>query len=297
MALEPRLKRLLHALGSILAMSGVAFVLYRFWQSAGQIDWKSLGVSGWRTAAISLVVYGLAQVLLGAAWHEVMRHLRLPIGRLWSVRVYGLTQIAKYVPGNVFHFAGRQAIGMAWGLAGGTLLKSTAGEIALQCLAGVFFSFLVAPLVLPFPVWTGGAAFLPALAGGAWLLQRLFSAPIRRAFLLDVVFLAVSGTVFWVLLSLCAGGGLRLGWPTVCGAFILAWLAGLVVPGAPAGAGIREMILLFLFGQAVPESDLLMALVLSRAVTIGGDVVFYLFALGMGPLVSRSEKTKADLHT
>jgi uncharacterized membrane protein YeaQ/YmgE (transglycosylase-associated protein family) len=49
----------------------------------------------------------------------------------------------------------------------------------------------------------------------------------------------------------------------ICGAYVVAWLAGLLTPGAPA--------------------DLLTAIVLGRIVTVFGDVVFYLLAVCIRP--------------
>jgi uncharacterized membrane protein YbhN (UPF0104 family) len=61
-----------------------------------------------------------------------------------------------------------------------------------------------------------------------------------------------------------------------CGAFVVAWLVGLVTPGAPAGVGVRELVLMALLKGLVPEDDLLMAVLLSRVVTVGGDGLFFL---------------------
>lgn len=65
---------------------------------------------------------------------------------------------------------------------------------------------------------------------------------------------------------------------TICGAFIVAWLVGLVTPGAPAGIGVRELVLLGLLKGFASESDLLLAILLSRLITVGGDVLFFFFA-------------------
>jgi uncharacterized membrane protein YbhN (UPF0104 family) len=59
---------------------------------------------------------------------------------------------------------------------------------------------------------------------------------------------------------------------------VLAWLAGLVTPGAPAGMGVRELVLLFMLNGIVIEEDLLMAIVLSRIVTVMGDVLYFTVA-------------------
>jgi hypothetical protein len=58
----------------------------------------------------------------------------------------------------------------------------------------------------------------------------------------------------------------------------VAWLAGLLTPGAPAGVGVREIMLLFLLGTVVGRADLLLAAVLSRVITVTGDGGFFVWA-------------------
>ena len=65
------------------------------------------------------------------------------------------------------------------------------------------------------------------------------------------------------------------------GAYVLAWLAGLVTPGAPAGVGVRELVLLALLKGSVGQTELLLAVLLGRLVTVGGDVAFLGMALMM----------------
>jgi uncharacterized membrane protein YbhN (UPF0104 family) len=62
----------------------------------------------------------------------------------------------------------------------------------------------------------------------------------------------------------------------LCSAYVVAWLIGLVTPGAPAGVGVRELILVFLLQGLVGESELLLTVVLGRVVTVTGDFLFFL---------------------
>ena len=64
-------------------------------------------------------------------------------------------------------------------------------------------------------------------------------------------------------------------------AYVIAWLAGFLVPGSPAGLGVREVVLLYLLSGHYPESTLLILILASRIVTTFGDVLFYLAALAL----------------
>ncbi|MBR5999677.1 MAG: hypothetical protein IK089_00255 [Oxalobacter sp.] len=101
-----------------------------------------------------------------------------------------------------------------------------------------------------------------------------------RAFVWQTSFLLISGSVFVVLLNIISGpeAVFTKNSVTIGAAFIVAWLAGLVTPGAPAGVGVREVVLFFLLKTIASESDLLLSLLLSRIVTVFGDIWFYLAA-------------------
>ena len=279
------LKKLLYRLGSVLAVVGVGFMVVRLRDYAGSIDLSSFGAFVWWTLAFCAVLYGIAGFLMGNAWYCVLKHLSVPASAVWAMQVYGTSQLAKYIPGNIFHFAGRQALGMAQGLAALPLLRSTVWELFLQLTAGGFFIFLALPAYFQeISPLVAGCLFIPAVVTGVFILRRFAGPAIALAFCEDLVFLLISGLVFSVVLQMSTGGELPadLHRTTICGAFIVAWMVGFVTPGAPAGAGVRELVLLFLFSGRVPEAPLLIALVLGRGVTVGGDLIFYLLASGVG---------------
>jgi hypothetical protein len=94
-----------------------------------------------------------------------------------------------------------------------------------------------------------------------------------------------------VLLILAAEGSLDGRLAVACGgAYVVAWLAGLLTPGSPAGMGVREIALLALLGSRFAEADLLMAVVVSRGITLAGDVGFFAWAL-LGSLARRGRPT------
>ena len=95
-------------------------------------------------------------------------------------------------------------------------------------------------------------------------------------------FLLVSGLLFFATLQLLTPDtSLLHALPGICGAYIIAWLAGAITPGAPAGVGIREVVMFALLQAIVGQSELLVAIVLSRAITAGGDTLFYFYALSL----------------
>lgn len=63
-----------------------------------------------------------------------------------------------------------------------------------------------------------------------------------------------------------------------------------MMPGAPAGIGVRETVLVLLLGSYMIEADLLMAVLIGRIVTVFGDVIFFLAISIYGAIATSSKK-------
>ena len=282
MDLQPRLKRILHTASSVLALAGLLFVVVKIARHWTEIDISRLGPTLWAGLGIAVVAYGAANVLLARAWWHLLKELDVQAPWPTALWIYGVSQINKYIPGNIFHLAGRQALGIAAGWGARPLATSALWELILLAALGALFGTLAIPLF-----WS---PLLPLAAIALWagLLALLYVAlrkggvpGIAHAMCLQTCFLAMSGAVFLSVLLVTheATTNASLLLSAACGAYVLAWLAGLVTPGAPAGVGVREAVLLFLLKGLFAPSDLLVAVVLGRIVTASGDVLFYLSAL------------------
>ena len=277
--MRPSIKRYLHFLGGALGVAGIFFVAERLYRYADQVNLGRFSAMDWLLLALLACVYGAANLLLAVAWQRLLAFCDVPVSRHWAIRAYGMSQLAKYVPGNVFQFAGRQAIGMAAGIAGQPLLKSTLYELSVLATAGGLFGVLIVPLLWhAMPEWAALLCFGCLLAAVGWGLKRYLSSHLSAAWYLHVLFLAASGMVFWAVLWMVSPGHhLPASAATIFGAYVLAWLIGLVTPGAPAGVGVREAVLLFLLGKLIAPGDLVLAVVIGRMVTVVGDFMFFLF--------------------
>jgi hypothetical protein len=276
---RPVLKKGFHWFGSALAIVGVVFVgmhLHEFW---AEIDVARLDTQMWSGVAVFSLVYGVANLLLASAWWNLLDQFGVSVSRRWAIKTYGITQLAKYAPGNIFHLAGRQAMGMSAGFPGWPLAKSAVWELGLISVAGGMFSILALPRVLPmFTVTWATLVFICSVGTITLAVWRYCGKPAAIAFGKYCGFLAVTGFLFSGLICLLVNDMDRLPWIELGGAYILAWLVGLVTPGAPAGAGVRELALLFLLNGVVSEADLLLAVVLGRVITVVGDLGFFTFS-------------------
>lgn len=267
------------------------------------------GLLGWQATSVDLAlivlsigVYGLAGLLLSSAWcclnrlcgqgeHPGRRHARQ------CMVIYGTTQIAKYVPGNVFHFVGRHAAAVQAGVPHAVLACSATLEmIALLFSAGLLalFGLLIPDTgllgLLPFPLWMviaivlGGFVVMVFMA--PYLIRRL-KLPTREqsehahilrlisVALIHLLFFTISGLLMAAMMYAVVGsldGRMLI---LALSAYPLSWLAGYIIPGASAGIGVREAAMMLMLSTTVlPEQATLIA-ILMRVVTLLGDLFFY----------------------
>ena len=108
-------RRLGRVLGWLAVALAFGFIGARLWQGGAwdlirpRLELLLLATTG------GALIYGVAGFLLSAAWREILAAERPPGPALAYHAVYGRTQIAKYLPGNCFHFVGRQVLGRALG--------------------------------------------------------------------------------------------------------------------------------------------------------------------------------------
>ncbi|WP_322081996.1 hypothetical protein [Burkholderia sp. BCC1972] len=279
-----RERRWVHLAGSALGALGTLFVGAKLLEYSRQLSLDAFSVATWSAVASLSAGYGACGLLLALAWRQLLAHHGVARSRTWAIRTYGVSQLAKYTPGNIFHLAGRQAISIAAGIPAWPVAKSIGWELAVIASTAVPFALLAAPLRWPaIGVEPAVTAFAVVLAIAVWGIGTRWSPRVAQAVSLHATFLLVAGLIFSLLLAITSqhakidthGGAF---WLPVCGAYVIAWFAGLVTPGAPAGVGVREAVLYGLMHGVVGQADLITAIVFGRMVTVAGDLLFFIGA-------------------
>ena len=279
--LSDKSKKYFRWAGTGLSALAVIFVIVKLREYGNEIDVPLFVTMALPMSGLS-VVYGFASVLLALAWKDLLRHFDEPVDSRLAISIYGESQLAKYVPGNVFQFLGRQALGLEAGLPAWSLAKSAVWELGLLAVAGSTFVIVVLPTLYPgFPVSFALALFAVVVLTFTSICYRWSGHLIARTLIFYVVFLILTAFIFLTLLFLIVpantiSGSLLM---IFSGSYIVAWLLGFATPGAPAGIGIREVVLFALLSPFVREADLLAAIIFGRIVTVGGDILYFLFAL------------------
>lgn len=226
--------------------------------------------------ALSLAYAG-SLGLLACAWRLSFMGSDAP---RWgaAISVYGASILPKYLPGTVFQYVSRQALGQrfGWGqrgMAGASLIEIALHVVAPVLLLGVLAGVGLFSMPLLWAIGLGGAALAAIVV--LHLRRALMSASGPMA--LQLIFFSIS----LALAAACASlAGIDAPWAAAA-IFLVAWLIGFVIPGVPGGVGVREAALaILLVGVADPAQALLFA-GLTRLVTLAGDLLFALLALAL----------------
>lgn len=267
--------------GTLIAIFGFLFLLKRINFYCNQINFNTLKEKDYYILFLFIAIYCFSNFLLVKGWQYLLFNFgSTPSFRL-AFKIYGTSQLGKYIPGNIFQFAGRQSIAVKNGIKSSISLKSIGYELGLLASSGSLFVILIMPIY--FKTFSALLSvlffilFLFILLRGLIFLNNYF----YLSTIAYLVFLTISSLLFIGVLNMLNPRYNFCNWEIflVIGSFVVAWLVGFVTPGAPAGVGIREFILFFLLKNNFLESDLLAALIFSRVISIIGDLIFFLIAL------------------
>jgi glycosyltransferase 2 family protein len=221
-----------------------------------------------------------------------------------GLAIWGKANMAKYLPGNVLHFAGRQVIGARYGWPQGSIATASLLEVGLQvvlpCGLAVLLLILfgrlamlkesgnsLAPLLLLVTAVMGLAVAGPWLR--RWLPRRLLLplANLKLPSLAAVLpparwylaFFVGMSLIVWWLYALVAGYIEFRQLPVLAAAFLISWVMGFIIPGAPGGIGVREGSFAAMGAVFLNPDALVVVAVLMRLVTLVGEGLIFLLAL------------------
>jgi len=293
-----KIYRYLKLLGSILVLISLFYLGHKIW------DYKHTLLSlTWSPQIIALVllsiaIYAASLLLISTAWCYFLHYIdRQKINYLRCHIIYGCTNIAKYIPGNVFHYLGRQWYGKhhysQLALAGASFNEIVgiilgAGSIAL---IGIFTfetsSILVSAglvssiLIIAFLVLIAINILLPKIAQKFNIkdYQEYSFQPSGNFFIpffLYLLFFLISGTIVCSLAILNVDNLNIASLGQIVTVYSLAWVVGFVTPGAPGGIGVREILIVSALAGITGEFNSLLIAILFRIITICGDLFFFI---------------------
>ena len=260
-------------------------------------------ISDLRVLALALglsLAYAALLALPALGWARVLeRGAPRPGAALAAMGIYARCNVLKYLPGNVFHFGGRQVLARRAGWAHGDTLLASLAETAALPLAAAWVALALLGLAAlaggasgpdfgraliegvgpaPLALALGAAAAITAAACVLAARRGLRPAALAAmAGLAAAFFAANAALVAGLAAALAPSGAAELA--LLAAAYLAGWVAGFLVPGAPGGLGVREALFVELAAGTVSPGVALTLAILTRLVTSLGDLWFALAAL------------------
>lgn len=285
----------------------IFFLGQTLWQNWQTVAAVRIDTAGWGILAIGLVISLIAHCLAGCIWADILRllqsqpphqHVSSPIASGWGIQIYLTTNLAKYLPGNVWHFYGRINACTQRSIPAGDALLSILLEPLLMTAAGL----LVVIGAMP---WHPATIQSPHLIAGQILglsailvgvqpqilnrllrkvggtqRKRLAIAPEKIPQLQQYPLRPLIGELGFVLLR---GAGFVLTWssihavtvnqlPVIYSSFAIAWVLGLIIPGLPGGIGLFEAVTIALLNTQLSQGQLIVIVALYRVINSLAEV-------------------------
>ena len=107
------------------------------------IDWSIAIIS---TLVLSIVVTALNTLTIALNWRLLLRDQDVHVSLLHVWQMVAVSQIGKYLPGNVGHFAGRAVLGKEQGIPMGVTVATTSIETIWNIIVGAALTLLALAL-------------------------------------------------------------------------------------------------------------------------------------------------------
>ncbi len=274
-------------------------------------NYNALPVIGWDlflvVKTVLIIPVGLSTALLFyQAWRILLQSGEVFLSYSQAYAILGISQMGKYLPGNVFHYVGRAAMGLKQGIPAATLAVSVWVESLLVLVAATVL-ILAGALVdddvkawlvnnvqgLPFQMlWLVFGLLLAIVAGWFVFRNKLLWLRGYKNFLKPTLLCKVLSyyllifVVYGIIVKLIPialwGHDSSVSFSQAIWRFALCWVAGYIVPGAPAGLGVREALFIKLFAPELGEGIAACVALVFRLITTVGDIVTFVIALYVG---------------
>lgn len=291
-------RRLLFVVKCIYVVLVGAFLAWAMWSAGAQLE-------DWTRWLMEPAAYGfvacwmLMALVLGVAWARVLSvyiGLRLRVAE-W-LPIQGAAWVGRYLPGKVGLMAGKLVLLEGREVEVKPLAFSVLFEQVAFVVAGAVLALVLAPPLEVFQIhwlqaldtawWRWGtsvavaAVFFPLVHVAASRLRVTTRSSVRQAITLSGWYLfahAVAGLGFYfVLQAVLADAGPSLAYAV--GLLAAANVAGIIAVFAPAGIGVRELVLALGLSSFLSVEEALALSAILRLLTIIADAAFSAVAGG-----------------
>jgi uncharacterized membrane protein YbhN (UPF0104 family) len=292
----------------VFVVLGVAAALAAVGRHGSEVT-ATLRHLGLLAACASFVAAIGGTFLVDMMWRQVLRGLDAPVPFRATSRVFFVSQLGKYLPGSVWPVLAQMEYGRRTGTPRPVMLAANVMTLALNLVAGLIVAVVVMPFASTDAVrryWWVFAA-LPVLLAllHPRVLPAMLNVVLRRLHRAELEgmlsWTSIAKVLGWALGSwllfglhlylLVAGSGVH-GWHAAAasfGGFALAIVAGILFIPAPAGAGVRDAVLIASLAASMAAGSALAIGLVSRVMLIVVDLTLAgAFGVGRGSVVVES---------
>lgn len=257
---------------------------------------------------IALPAFLAAYAAFAFGWHFLLLATGVRPSLSTSVGIFSTTQFAKYFPGNIGHHISRAALAASLGIPIHAVLATMVAEIVIVmawmlALGLPLLDFWTVRLgldgawMLLAGVISAGTAILavsllylfrkrPRAASAVASLRQMATHARRSPGNAGLATLLLLAGILATALALALLDPTKTlpslaHFPVVAGLFAAAWLLGFVTPGAPAGIGIREVILTEGLTPLVGREQSIVIALMFRVLSTTADLLVFLAGLGI----------------
>lgn len=255
-----------------------------------------INITGWLILGTATSVTLLAHIWAGWIWTWVLKELNQSVSSIEFIQVYLKTNIAKYLPGNVWHYYGRIIAAKNANIPTNIATLSVLLEpllmlaaaliiivlfasqivvnnwkihlfilqlLGLIIILGILHPWFLNPTIQLLDRWKNKKSQPENQLIDSFIINRYPVKPLLG----EIVFLGLRGAGFILtIMALTSVNWQQI--PLLFGTFSCAWVMGLVIPGAPGGLGVFETIAILLLQYHFPAALVISAIALYRLISI-----------------------------
>jgi hypothetical protein len=290
----------------VIAVGLVAYKIDGEWNQVHQ----ALGQIGLLACLEALLALLVMQFATLREWRALLAGLGSPLRTTTAGRIFFIGQLGKYLPGSLWPVLTQMELGAR---ANVPRARSASASI-LTMILSLATGLLLAAATLPFAHYSAGYDWVfilvPVILVCLYprvlnpLLNWLFKLTKRPGLDQPVTLTMLSKPLAWSFLAWIANGlqiwilAERLGAPAgrtvllALGGYAFAWCVGFVIIIDPAGAGIREALLVAALSPVLGAGPALAVALVSRAVNTISDLLVAGAAAFRRPRLSSQETTE-----
>jgi len=280
-------------MGSKLVRWGFVAVTVAIGAYAVASQWShvrsALASLGFLPVAGALVAVLAALVAAMQVWRVLLAALGSPLPARPAARIMFIGQLGKYLPGSIWPVLAQMELGNEYRVPRHRSASASVLTMLLTVLTGLLTALVALPFVAGSTNYAWALLAAPALL--VLLVPRVLNAVLNRVLRLakrpplevELTGRAMAGALAWSFVSwvcygvqiwilvLALGAPAGKGFLLALGAF--AWTVGFLVVIAPAGAGVRDVLLALTLGLVIGHGAALAIALVSRVLLTIGDLV------------------------